>query len=134
MSLTYYFYDDKYGQLKNQHQQDHQHNQRNWNPWNFTSLNDQISYHNQRNAKSDHGTQGYYRAIPINIESKSYDQKNKKQVLQYLSLFLQRKNSLIHYLSDLQVRWTDLEGVSELAKVKTIPNRSQSKHGLVSNV
>ena len=134
MSLTYYFYDDKYGQLKNQHQQDHHHNQRNWNPWNFTSLNDQISYHNQRNAKSDHGTQGYYRAIPINIESKSYDQKNKKQVLQYLSLFLQRKNSLIHYLSDLQVRWTDLEGVSELAKVKTIPNRSQSKHGLVSNV
>ena len=134
MSLTYYFYDDKYGQLKNQHQQDHHHNQKNWNPWNFTSLNDQISYHNQRNAKSDHGTQGYYRAIPINIESKSYDQKNKKQVLQYLSLFLQRKNSLIHYLSDLQVRWTDLEGVSELAKVKTIPNRSQSKHGLVSNV
>ena len=88
MSLTYYFYDDKYGQLKNQHQQDHHHNQRNWNPWNFTSLNDQISYHNQRNAKSDHGTQGYYRAIPINIESKSYDQKNKKQVLQYFHNYL----------------------------------------------
>ena len=87
MSLTYYFYDDKYGQLKNQHQQDHHHNQRNWNPWNFTSLNDQISYHNQRNAKSDHGTQGYYRAIPINIESKSYDQKNKKQVIQFFFFF-----------------------------------------------
>ena len=51
-----------------------------------------------------------------------------------IHLFFLQKNNLIHYLSDLQVRWTDLEGVSELAKVKTIPNRSQSKHGLVSNV
>ena len=51
----------------------------------------------------------------------------------FFFLFFNEK-ILIRYLSDLQVRWTDLEGVSELAKVKTIPNRSQSKHGLVSNV